>query len=409
MVLFGGHYIFPLLLSCLNLPIFVLDSAKYTLPRVFIFLSTIFVCLFPLFFTRIFPFLHKRSSFYINSRRVTILIIIFALTGTLGRFLIIKEGLYFQWARSIGRSDTSTWLFMLEKIPFYALVLSNLSYRITQIKHFKIFYVILLLMEVIYWLPAGRKEELFVALICPSLLSVSLGLQMKAVVKKVSVILLVIFFVVPMIRYYRVGMVLTENHRYSRGSIAELILGIPDVIEDGREVLNDTGDGYENIRRFSLVESLTGAIKLTDEEGYLYGRSYSFLGYFWIPRFIWQSKPSSISGQEFGRSIGLVSGGDSTSISISYIGEAWWNFSYFGVLIIILQLFLMNFLFIKAFYTKPSITNVLVYIIFLRTFIYYGGTIGPYFAGALKLIILLSPILFFIEQKRDEWILSIQK
>ena len=64
---------------------------------------------------------------------------------------------------------------------------------------------------------------------------------------------------------------------------------------------------------------------------YLYGESYLGVIFFWLPRAIWPDKPRGAGALYSERILGFEYG--ATSIPIGAVAEAYWNFSYPGVVI----------------------------------------------------------------------------
>lgn len=66
------------------------------------------------------------------------------------------------------------------------------------------------------------------------------------------------------------------------------------------------------------------------------GKSYKPLLYILIPRVIWNKKPNLTYGNEYGKHIGIIEEGNLTSINLSVFNEAFINFGYYGLIIIMI-------------------------------------------------------------------------
>ena len=95
---------------------------------------------------------------------------------------------------------------------------------------------------------------------------------------------------------------------------------------------NESGGFFDRLQMLAFDDAL---ITITDE-GSVYGLSPT-IGTFVnaIPRFIWKNKPEYLSGNVFGRQIGVISENDeSTGISFSPTGDMYHEAKWFGVLLV---------------------------------------------------------------------------
>ncbi len=154
--------------------------------------------------------------------------------------------------------------------------------------------------------------------------------------------------------------------------------GLVGLVEDTHEEIARRGEsnGY-----------LAVVAKVPDEVDYLYGESYVSAILFFVPRFIWENKPrgaGAISGERiFNKSSGA-------GIPPGPVGEAYWNFSIFGVALI----FLLYGLFHKwlannmiKYSAEPG--YFVFYIITLTIFSPTGIAIVSYFQTVIPVIIIL--------------------
>jgi hypothetical protein len=105
-----------------------------------------------------------------------------------------------------------------------------------------------------------------------------------------------------------------------------------------------------------------------------------------IPRLIWPNKPDMHYGTEFGHAAGYLSANDwHTSISVTFVGEAFLNFWWLGFIPFFLIGTIYGFIYNNAERGTHRQTWVLLYAVTLDTLLYVGGTFGGHFGGLLKL------------------------
>ena len=97
-------------------------------------------------------------------------VIIFLVIGYIARAYLISQNLYFQHSRgaesNLSDSLTLTWLIGFEKYPFYALIILSVA-RQEVILRFNRWYQLVFLLELVYWIPTGRKEEIIATIVFP--------------------------------------------------------------------------------------------------------------------------------------------------------------------------------------------------------------------------------------------------
>tara|TARA_B110000444_G_C18768725_1_gene561374 strand:- start:640 stop:1260 length:621 start_codon:yes stop_codon:yes gene_type:complete len=97
-------------------------------------------------------------------------------------------------------------------------------------------------------------------------------------------------------------------------------------------VLGDFGVAYNNY--LFIIKNIT-------DIGYLYGQSFIRLFVFFIPRSIWSEKPIDVQTMivELNSNLFYASG---SSQSVSLMGEIFWNFGYFAIIISFFFIGLIN-------------------------------------------------------------------
>ena len=335
-------------------------------------------------------------------------VIIFLVIGYIARAYLISQNLYFQHSRgaesNLSDSLTLTWLIGFEKYPFYALIILSVA-RQEVILRFNRWYQLVFLLELVYWIPTGRKEEIIATIVFPIIVR-EFYQREKFLTLKNAMIAVIIVVVFPATRFIRSGLEILEFSASQKTlSISDVVGALPEAYVLGQDRIGEISNklhGKEanpNIKRLSLVESVSGCLYIKDLEGYKYGESYLFLFVFPIPRFLWNDKPKSTHGVEFGRKIGLVRGADNSSISISYIGESIMNFGFAGLVVIFLFLEMVVRFYENA-RRRTYILPVLLYVMLFRVFLYQGGELAAYLAGFVKQIIILAPLLIYLRRGR---------
>jgi len=106
-----------------------------------------------------------------------------------------------------------------------------------------------------------------------------------------------------------------------------------------------------------------------------------------FPRILWLSKPEFHYGTEFGHAAGLLYVDDwFTSVSVTFPGEAFLNFGWFGFMPFFLLGLGYGLLYNQTRMSERAQTSTLLYAITLPTILYIGGTSALYIGGLLKLI-----------------------
>ena len=352
---------------------------------------------------------NKRTKIKINylwtDSNVKIIIFFFLVIGVITRLYLISNNSYFQIYRGSEYNLTGNALlsfFMLfERLPFYALIIIFI-HRFSSNTNSK-FWInasyALIAFEILYWFPAGRKEEIISSLMYPFIISV-IFLNKFPSKKKLFFSSLFIISIFPLTRFMRIGLFAISLSAGSITNINDIINVIPEAINYGQHLSQYNNDkNYSNLNRISLLESASAAVRLSEEKGYKYGESYYSIFYSFIPRFIWPNKPKSTSGIEFGNESGIVGKNSTSSISVTYLGESFYNFGFFGVFITLIVFLLMNYLYRLAFFRGNPVL-LLVFIMALKPYIYFGGELSPYFTGYLKTLIMFLPVFLFLNYNK---------
>lgn len=152
------------------------------------------------------------------------------------------------------------------------------------------------------------------------------------------------------------------------------------------ELVQDTREEIK--RRNDSNGYLAVVSKVPKEVNYLYGESYVGAFLFFIPRFIWESKPRG-AGAISGERIFMKQSG--AGVPPGPIGEAYWNFSFFGVIIIfVLYGYFHKWLAVNIKSHGRSAAYIIFYIISLAIFSPTGIAIVSYFHAIIPVLLILA-------------------
>lgn len=114
-------------------------------------------------------------------------------------------------------------------------------------------------------------------------------------------------------------------------------LGRYDAIKEQLATAKKDEEQLSLIGRISTVNQLTQVVRLTDDNGFYNGSTLDYLGYVFIPRFVWPDKPLIAKGQWFAAQINggrwLETGLFSNSINMTIPGEFYLNFGWLGLVL----------------------------------------------------------------------------
>lgn len=311
------------------------------------------------------------------------------IVGWAARLHVIDSNAYFQILRtSQGNLEGPFFaaIRMIELFPMYVLCMFAIRYwrpnaLPSRVWRFALHVAVIL--ELLYWLPSGRKEPVVLAVLLPLFIRYVLTQKLPS---KRSVVTLVlgIGLMFPATYYYRTAMGSAE------GSI--------DIVETVITASTAVGSGGTEIGkppmeviagRISLLEPLSACIRLWRDGDWepMLGQSYAQALLSLVPRVIWGGKPNLHYGTEFGHAAGYLSNDDwETSISVTYFGEAFLNFGWAGLWPLFVIGLLFGTIYRRAKSSYCGETWLLVYAVMLPTILYIGGTFALHFGGLIKLL-----------------------
>lgn len=105
----------------------------------------------------------------------------------------------------------------------------------------------------------------------------------------------------------------------------------------GAQVADSTDDAGAIMVRLSTVNQLSQIGLLVDQRGFLRGSTLEYLGFAFVPRFLWPAKPKIAKGAWFAYQIGQAilrpDGTYGNSVNMTVPGELYLNFGWSGVVV----------------------------------------------------------------------------
>lgn len=315
-----------------------------------------------------------------------------SMVGWASRIYVIESHAYFQFARTVqGEMEGPFYaaIRMAELFPMHVLfILTIHSLGAQQQGRRSWNYLVFgaMLFELAYWLPTGRKEESILILLVPMLIRyVVTGALPSAPVRLLLVSFVVLLF--PAAHYYR--FFLQKLVLLSDDMLDVMTTAVTTIDSD---VADETEASAEDIivQRLDLLEPVSACIGLVARGSWPLelGGSYAMALLAFIPRVLWPSKPDLHYGTDFGHAAGIITDSNDwfTSISVTFPGEAFLNFGWFGWLVFAFIGAGYSLLHEAARHSRWRDTAVLLYAITLQTILFLGGTFALFFGGLLKLL-----------------------
>ena len=163
----------------------------------------------------------------------------------------------------------------------------------------------------------------------------------------------------------------------------------------------------EQMRRYDQSSVLGAIISDTPEQMPFQNGKTIFPGLIGalIPRFIWADKPTMFDQNMFGWRYGFIApNDDNTTVLFSYIGELYLNFAWLGVII---GMFIYGIFFRYVYelciggensFVQSSL-GIFIYTLFWTQIVHIEGLFIPALGGTIQTLILLLPILLFINNR----------
>ncbi len=354
----------------------------------------------------------KQDLYCFNDRRLAWTISVFVLIGLVIKYVIISNNVYFQVTRTSAAStnlDTPFFAFIMffESLPLFSLVLALIHYYSTGSKIWKKVFIALFIIEFVYWVPTGRKEEVLNLLTFPIVIRFIFSKRLPAL-KHIVPLAITAFLIFPLTKYFReaIGYGIVENSTLGFNDLGSIITdnvgyAVEDFLLENEDFLRDR-EKYATVVRFSHIEEFAGVVRLTKDEGFKYGDTYGYFPLAFIPRYFWPDKPVLAYGNDFGKTIGLIAESDDlTSVNVSLPAEAYWNFGALGFIVLLFPFLLAELLYNNIKRGRYKAGAVLLYMVLLKTFLYLGGDFNAHYSGLIKIAMFFIVIILILRQKRN--------
>jgi len=322
--------------------------------------------------------------------RVLVCVVALLVGGWMARIHIIESNAYFQILRGAEQGDLAgpfyTAILMAEQSPTYAICILAIVYwrpNVSPSRLLRLALVCVVLSEIVYWLPSGRKEPVVLTVVLP-LMTRYLQRRKLPSARIALSLLTAAVLMFPAIQLYRNAM----EAGGTGGGLIDTVVTATTIAETGTVSTNMSG-GEIIFGRMSLLEPLSACIRLNRNGAWepMLGISYAQALLSFVPRFMWPEKPNLHYGTVFGHAAGFLSRDDwFTSISVTFFGEAFLNFAWGGLVPILLMGAIFGGLYRQITASLHRETWLLVYLVAMPTILYIGGTFAMYFGGLIKLL-----------------------
>ncbi len=355
------------------------------------------------FLSNIINSLPKINQFEITKKNFFIFIIFLIFISIISDLIIFKNGAYLFLKSgtsilAIKYSYLNVLLYYLSLINAMVICILFLKYLVNNKKIFLLFTLFFLMINFIYTIPTGSKTEILLPFF---LLLIIYSIRKRTPIKIILfAVLISIFFVFPFSTIYR-------SLHY--GSIAVNI-----VKASSKYLYLLSNFNMKTIQllffnaialRINQMGVVTAIVKNTPRIwNFKMGSTYMQFFISLIPRILWHSKPIiGVNGNMFGRNYGILRVNDhQTTVGITWIGEMFINFGWFGIIIAFLWGLLYKIIYIYFF--KDGMPNMLGTLIYSFTlyFLIIDNTFVFMFSGLLKFYIFLFFIFLFFKRRSAE-------
>lgn len=339
------------------------------------------------------------NGYSLSINNLPMVLLILSIIGWSSRLLVLKLGLYLHVeagqvaSEIVGFAKYAQYVHLSSLFPILVLILVFFEWLKTGKRSFQILSIILILLEIAYSLPSGSKEKIFMPLF---LVLVMYSLKHKLpLIPLVILSMVFVFFLFPFSTIYRMNYNLTGSAdiQYALQQYFKLF-GTFDKTILNNLLFSIFGERLNYTYIVSVIVNNTPQIW-----DFTYGYTYILFFISIIPRIFWPEKPDiNFLANDFGRDYGLLYQRDyTTSVDMSWIGEMFINFGWYGVLVALGYGLLYQVIF--SYFTKGGKISSLSAIFFSFSIFYMirGGMFAIQFGGLLKLyfvaIIILSPFL----------------
>jgi hypothetical protein len=325
------------------------------------------------------------------------------------KYRTISSNSYFQATRAIQQDGLKgpfyAVIVFFESFSLYAALAIFIHYLLNGGRFWKRLSLIALLFEFIYWLPTGRKEEVIIVILFP-IIAYTIIKKKLPNYKLILVILVMAVAIFPITKIFR-DSVGTAVFAFNSLSLSD----IPTIVQVGGTAVAEAPDlegarsnftdsrfrNFSTVQRFCLLQEASAIFRLKETGVVIEESSYANFFVAFIPRILWEDKPSIAYGNKFGKVSGLVDD-DFTSTAATVIGESYLNLGYAGFVILWIIYILAWILYRQSLLSKYRAGYLFLYIFYLKTYMYIGGDFNGQYSGIVKLFIFMFCIVWLLKQ-----------
>ena len=157
-----------------------------------------------------------------------------------------------------------------------------------------------------------------------------------------GIALVIVLFTIlqPVKHYYRYEVWTREAHTGQSSNVSERVTAWQNAFANASASESQkTGSEASAVERLCELNPMMHAMTMVPRQiPYLYGQSFVEVLYSFIPRLLWPNKPTSVEGisQRYAVIFGLQSerAAQSTAVGMNLLVEGYWNFGWFGVILL---------------------------------------------------------------------------
>ena len=325
-------------------------------------------------------------SLRINNLPLVLIMLIFA--GWISRIILIKLGIYLHVEagdielRLGGLRKYTQILFIGSLLPILALTLVFFEWlKQPARKPLLIISSLLLILEILYALPSGSKERVLMPIF---LILILYSIKYKPpLLPTIFSVVFLLLFIFPFTTTYRL---IYSGHIISDFQSA-LSIYINSFRGLNKNFVNELFFGIFG-ERFNYALIVSRIVEDTPRIwDFKLGSTYALFFISIIPRLLWPGKPDiAILGNDFGIDYGFISSYDfSTSVGMTWIGEMFINFGWWGILFAFF--YGLFYQIIYRYFMRGGKLTALSTILYIFTLYYMlrGDMFAAQFGGLLKL------------------------
>ncbi|PJA20314.1 hypothetical protein COX60_02200 [Candidatus Berkelbacteria bacterium CG_4_10_14_0_2_um_filter_35_9_33_12] len=325
-------------------------------------------------------------------------------------------GLFNNSAKVVYTSGDTQLIGFLLNLPFIALLMYTISYfKLEKNNRYKLLVglglALLIILEIVMAFPTSRRWYIFQTLVYVFVPIYYLykKFSSQSIIIGMTLFSLFIILFFPLMNIHRQSVIEQYQKNSNLGLFDAKTLSltkqeITKLIKE-KSYLNFIYE--EQMRRYDQSSVLGAIISDTPEQMPFQNGKTIFPGLIGalIPRFIWADKPTMFDQNMFGWRYGFIApNDDNTTVLFSYIGELYLNFAWLGVII---GMFIYGIFFRYVYelciggensFVQSSL-GIFIYTLFWTQIVHIEGLFIPALGGTIQTLILLLPILLFINNR----------